>query len=197
MQFETWYLRNRLFVLSVLWPISVFILPSSLIESASLVLNISAYVLQLSGLIITIMGLLSTRSEFGGLSPSELLKGLFRIKPVVIARGGGTLMNLEQVVLDVSPVTPTECRDLEEKVEVNTQLLFKHINNDRFSIRHLLSRQQHFENDFKNKIGKQVGEHYRTVERVHLSGSGLALVGLIWVGVGMTQAAIATFITYV
>jgi hypothetical protein len=189
-------MRNRLFVLSVLWPVSVFTLSSALIDETSLVLNISAYVLQLSGLITTIKGLLSSRAEFGARSPAELLKGLFRMKPVVVATGDSTLMKFEQTVLDVSPVTAAECKDSEEKLEVNINLLLEHINSDRLSIRYLLSRQKDLEDDIQKSIGERIGKNYRTVERIHLHGSGLALVGLFWVGAGMTQAAITSLMAY-
>lgn len=190
-----WYSLNKAFVLFVVWSVATYMLPSALFDERILVLNISAYVLQVSGLIITIEGLLSVRSEFGARSIPELISDFFVLKPIENHSGSGTLLTFKQTVLDKRPVIPIECLDRDEGLNKNIAALFECINHDRVAIEHLLDRQKETEEKIRDELGPKIGEHQRRSERVNLHGSGLALVGLLWVGIGMTQSALSAYLT--
>ncbi|SEQ26717.1 hypothetical protein SAMN03080615_00972 [Amphritea atlantica] len=190
-----WYRRNKMFILFVMWVMAAYFVPAAFLKDTVLVLNVSGYILQISGLMTTIGGLLSIWKAYEVNSPYELIVRFFSFKMPAMKSGSGKLFTVEQTVLDLSPIKLEECEDRVERLERNIEKIVDSINNDRFTMRYLMETHKRIDKKIQKDVLSKVGELHRRSEKINLHGSGMTLTGLLWVGIGITQAAVAAYLS--
>ncbi|MFN3881490.1 MAG: hypothetical protein ACK4L8_08695 [Nitrincola lacisaponensis] len=191
---RSWYRRNKPFVAFCLVLVSIYFVIRTFVTETELSFLIGGLVLQLLGISVTFKGILDIRKEFNRPGFWELTKGLFRFESkTVIAVASGNLNMLAATVI-ASGVTQSKDKSKQDINAENIDRLFQLINEDRKQAQMLLEQLRNVEKRIDAEVLPKVGQISQKTERIHISGSGLTLMGLGWVAIGVICSAIPSFL---
>lgn len=193
---KSWYRRNHPFVAFCLVLFSLYLVLSRFCSDSEKAFLLGGLILQFLGVVITLNGIVCIRKEFNSPSLFELFKGLFRFKSrTVIGTGSGSLTTFGQTVVDFSRVSPIREHPVKDVNTENINLIFEIINNDRQTLQALWEHHETSKQRLETEAILKVNQLRQLNHRVHISGSGLTLIGIGWVIFGLTCSAIPFFIS--
>ncbi|QEW06349.1 hypothetical protein [Nitrincola iocasae] len=191
---RSWYLRNSPFLAFCLVLVSLFFVIKTFCTETEPSLLIAGLTLQLLGILITFIGILDIRKEFNRPGFWELIKGLFRFKSRTVYGIGSGNLNMLAATVTASKAEPTTGSSKEDVNAENIYRLFNMVHEDRHQAQMLLEQLRNIEKRIDAEVLPKVGQISQQTERIHISGSGLTLMGLGWVAIGVICSAIPSFL---
>lgn len=188
---KSWYRRNLPFVAFCLILFSIYLVLNTFCSDKEKAFLLGGLILQILGVGITLYGILCIREEFNSPSIWVLIKGLFRFKSnVVIGTGSGILTTFEQTVVDFSIAYPIKEHPINDVNTENIQRLFEIINNDRKTLKALWEQNEANKKRLEAEALVKINQISQQNQRVHVSGSGLTIMGIGWVMVGLICSSV-------